>query len=142
MAAVRGRNTVPEIAVRRLVHRMGFRYRLHDARLPGKPDMVFPRLRAVILVHGCFWHGHTCRWGRRPKSNQDFWNEKRATNKRRDRRVVTALRSKGWRVLVVWGCQVRNSDALAKRLADFLAGRDSKVTLSRLRPMAADDIND
>src|SRR4051812_37463047 len=112
MAAVRGANTTPEMVVRRLVHRMGFRYRLHDARLPGKPDLVFPRLQAVILVHGCFWHGHTCRWGRAPKSNQSFWNEKRATNRKRDKRVITGLRTKGWRVLVVWGCQVRDSEAL------------------------------
>ena len=141
MAAVGGANTVPEIVVRRLIHGMGFRYRLHDARLPGKPDLVFPRLRAVILVHGCFWHGHTCRWGRAPKSNQDFWNQKRATNRNRDKRVIATLRTKGWRVLVVWGCQVRDSEALERRLVEFLEGRDSNITLRRLRPMAANEIN-
>ena len=140
MAAVRGTNTVPEIVVRRVVHGMGFRYRLHDAHLRGKPDLVFPRLRAIILVHGCFWHGHTCRWGRTPKSNQGFWDDKRATNRKRDKRVIAAWRRDGWRVLVVWGCQVRDSEGLKSRLLAFFEGRPSNISLSRLRPMAANEI--
>ena len=103
MSRVRGKDTKPEMAVRRLVHRMGFRYRLHVGDLPGKPDMVFPRLCKIILVHGCFWHQHPgC--GRQPKSKMGFWTKKLSQNRERDLRNQQKLRRLGWRILIVWEC--------------------------------------
>lgn len=120
MAAVKSRNTTPELAVRSLVHRLGYRFRLHDARLPGSPDLVLPRHRAAIFVHGCFWHGHRCRRGRRvPQTNRAYWLQKRRRNQERDARAIRALRRRGWRVLVVWECWIAQDD-LAERIAAFL----------------------
>lgn len=121
MSAIRGRDTKPEIVVRSLVHGMGFRYRLHRRDLPGKPDLVFPGLRKVIFVHGCFWHMHDCRYGRvTPATNAAFWSEKRGGNVERDRRHAAELKSAGWRSLVVWECETRESERLARRLRAFL----------------------
>jgi DNA mismatch endonuclease, patch repair protein len=120
MAAVKSRNTTPELAVRSLVHRLGFRFRLHGVDLPGSPDLVLPKHRAVIFVHGCFWHGHSCRRKRpKPQTNVEYWQAKIERNCRRDRRVRRRLRSAGWRVLVVWECQATRDD-LADRLTEFL----------------------
>ena len=121
MAAIRSTNTKPEVLVRRLLHRIGYRYVLHDRRLPGRPDLVFPARRKVILVHGCFWHMHRCRYGRVvPATNASFWHEKRSGNVARDRTVVKALASQGWGVLVTWECQVRDLPSLQDRLVAFL----------------------
>lgn len=121
MAAIRSRDTKPEMAVRRMVHAMGYRFRLHRSDLPGKPDLVLPRHEAVIFVHGCFWHLHNCRTGRvRPKTNAAFWRKKREGNRDRDRRHVRKLRRDGWRVLTVWECQLRDPAKVAERIGAFL----------------------
>lgn len=109
MAAIRGKDTNPEKAVRSLVHRMGYRYRLHAKDLPGKPDLVFPSLRKVIFVHGCFWHRHNrCELARLPKSRLEFWLPKLEANKRRDARCRRALTALGWSSLVIWECELRD----------------------------------
>ena len=123
MARVRSVDTAPEMLVRRLVHRMGYRYRLHRRDLPGTPDLVFPRRRCVIFVHGCFWHQHACPRGTRPTSNHDFWNRKLDSNVRRDRYNTAALRRNGWHVLTVWECETKDLGALTRRLSGFLSGR-------------------
>jgi len=122
MAAVKGKNTTPEIAVRRLAHRLGFRFRLHSTHLPGRPDLVFPRLRKVIFVNGCFWHAHPCKRGKRiPENNRDYWIRKRRRNANRDRRVARELQQLGWEVLTIWECEMRIPDELAERIERFLA---------------------
>lgn len=115
MAAIKGKDTRPELTVRRFLHAMGLRYRLHATGLPGKPDLVFRSRRAVVFVHGCFWHGCPhCRAGRREvKSNADYWRPKLARNQARDLLVRTALDTAGWNVLTIWECQVRDMTALA-----------------------------
>lgn len=102
MSRIHGKNTKPEMIVRRLAHAMGYRFRLHRKDLPGKPDLVFPRLQKVILVHGCFWHLHRCKYGRvTPKTNSEFWQSKREATRARDKRSIRALKALGWDVLVV-----------------------------------------
>lgn len=121
MAAVKGRGTKPEMIVRRLVHGLGYRFRLHRKDLPGKPDLVFAGRRAVIFVHGCFWHGHDCaRGARQPKQNAAYWTAKIARNRARDAQSEGALADAGWRVLTVWECQMTDRAALATRLQGFL----------------------
>jgi DNA mismatch endonuclease, patch repair protein len=120
MAAVKTENTSAEIAVRRLVFAMGYRYRLHKRGLPGRPDLVFPGRRKAIFVHGCFWHGHGCDKGRLPKSRLDYWRPKIEANRERDRRAVSALEAERWRSLVIWQCELKRPAMLAKRLARFL----------------------
>ena len=120
MAAVRQRDTKPELLVRRLAHRMGYRFRLNVRSLPGSPDIVFPRLDKVIFVHGCFWHRHRCKRATTPATRRAFWLKKFAENKERDRRNIRALQRAGWDVLVVWECWTRRPEWLARRLADFL----------------------
>jgi DNA mismatch endonuclease (patch repair protein) len=122
MSRVRSKDTKPELLVRSLVHRMGFRYRLHDRRLPGNPDLVFQSRGKIIFVHGCFWHRHgeRCEFTRWPKSKLDFWRPKLEQNQRRDKIVRKELRKQGWRVLVVWECQLKKSERLAERLRMFL----------------------
>ncbi|WP_181299123.1 very short patch repair endonuclease [Pseudomonas sp. Q2-TVG4-2] len=123
MSLVKGKNTRPEMLVRRLVHGAGFRYRLHDAKLPGKPDLVFSRKRKVIFVHGCFWHRHGgCALARTPKSNKEFWLAKLDGNKARDEVNLRKLHDAGWETLVVWECELRKLDALERRLRAFLTG--------------------
>ena len=107
MASVRSKNTAPEVAVRKALHARGFRYRTHVAKLPGKPDIVLPRFRAAILVHGCFWHGHDCPLFQRPATRRDFWDAKIRRNQERDAEVRNALRVAGWRCLTVWECALR-----------------------------------
>lgn len=122
MRAVKSRDTGPEMKVRRLVHRLGFRYRLYRKDLPGKPDLVFPSKRRVILVHGCFWHGHECARGSRvPVGNREYWIEKIRRNKARDATVVINLRDHGWSPLIIWECELRNVADLEKRIRKFLA---------------------
>ena len=121
MALVRSEDTKPEMAVRRLVHGMGYRYRLHCRDLPGKPDLVFRSRRAVVFVHGCFWHRHEdCPLARLPKSKVEFWTVKLEGNRERDARKVAALKEAGWRVLVVWECELKDKELLAQRLRCFL----------------------
>ena len=121
MAAIRGKNTKPEKAVRSLAHRLGYRYRLHDKKLPGKPDMVFARRRKVIFIHGCYWHMHDCPYGQViPKTNAEFWQTKRLGNVERDKRSFEALTADGWDVLIVWECQLKDTDVLQERLKAFL----------------------
>lgn len=121
MAAIRNVDTKPELIVRRMVHKMGYRYSLHSGNLPGKPDLVLARLKRVILVHGCFWHLHTCRFGRVvPKTNAAFWLQKRKANAARDRRVRRQLKLLGLAVMVVWECQTKQPERLKPRLASFL----------------------
>lgn len=118
MSRIRSRDTMPERAVRSLLHRMGYRFRLHHKGLPGRPDVVLTRYRTVILVHGCFWHRHeACRFAYTPKTRQRFWRSKFSANVARDRVVQAELRKQGWRVVVVWECELRNMERLAKRLA-------------------------
>jgi len=120
MSRIRSKDTGPELAVRRLVHGMGFRFRLHRRDLPGTPDLVFPSRRKAIFVHGCFWHGHQCGRGRMPTTNQEYWVPKIAATKRRDGNSRRLLRIGGWASLVVWECEIRNTEKLAKRIGHFL----------------------
>ncbi|MBM3114244.1 very short patch repair endonuclease [Jeongeupia naejangsanensis] len=121
MALVRAKNTKPELLVRRLVHGMGYRFRLHRRDLPGTPDLVFPGLGKVIFVHGCFWHRHVgCALARLPKSRVDFWLPKLTANAERDARNVRALRRLGWGVLTLWECQLGNTVKLANKIRRFL----------------------
>lgn len=121
MRAVKGKDTTPELVVRRLTHALGYRYRLHGADLPGKPDLVFPGRRKVIFVHGCFWHWHNCRRGRRmPMSRTEYWSQKLGRNQRRDRRHRLALRRAGWQVLVIWECQLKDANKLSRKIQEFL----------------------
>ena len=123
MRAVRGKDTQPEWFVRRLLHGQGYRYRLHDTRLPGKPDLVFASRRKAVFVHGCFWHAHGCRYGQPPKSKLDFWLPKLAANRRRDARQRAQLRALGWSVLTVWQCETRRPESLERKLRRFLDRR-------------------
>ncbi len=121
MRAVKGADTAPELSVRRLAHQIGYRFRLHRKDLPGKPDLVFPRLRKVVFVHGCFWHGHDCaRGARSPKANAEYWRKKIDRNSLRDAANMAALKAKGWRVAVIWECELKEPSQVKRRLARFL----------------------
>lgn len=121
MGRVKGKNTKPEMKVRRLAHALGYRFRLHRKDLPGSPDLVFPGRGRVIFVHGCFWHGHDCpRGSRQPKQNAQYWRAKIARNLERDAQAVSALEGQGWTVLTLWECDLKDGDALAARLQAFL----------------------
>lgn len=122
MSRIRGTNTKPEIAVRSMLHRMGYRFRLHRRDLPGTPDIVLPGRSTAIFVHGCFWHGHACKRTKMPKSREDYWGEKIATNRRRDRRKRRQLRALGWNAIVVWECELKRPDRLAAKLRKALGG--------------------
>lgn len=122
MQSVGTKNTAPEIAVRRLLHRAGYRYTLHAAKLPGRPDIVFPARRKMIFVHGCFWHGHNCPRGQPPKSRTDFWQAKLDRNKQRDSYVIERLEQMGWKSCVVWQCETKDPTFLLSRLRKFLEG--------------------
>lgn len=130
MSLVRNKNTKPELSVRRLVHGMGFRYRLHRQALPGKPDLVFSSRRKVIFVHGCFWHRHPeagCPLARLPKSRLDFWLPKLAKNRERDEVEQAELRRLGWDSLVVWECELRDMERLKSKILEFLIGEKHEV---------------
>ena len=125
MAAIRGKDTKPELTVRSIAHRLGFRFRLHAADLAGKPDLVFRSRRAVVFVHGCYWHSHTCKRGRStPATNVAFWKSKRLRTRERDRAVIARLRRTGWRVLVIWECQLTRGrlPGLTEKLLRHLQG--------------------
>lgn len=121
MAAIRSKDTRPELVVRRLAHAMGFRYRLHDRRLPGKPDMTFPAKRKIIFVHGCFWHQHGCAASHLPRTNESYWLPKLERNQERDIEHLAALRLAGWKCLVIWECQISSPASLRRRLLRFLS---------------------
>jgi DNA mismatch endonuclease, patch repair protein len=123
MAGIKGKDTKPELVVRHGLHALGFRYLLHDHRLPGKPDMVLPRWHAAIFVHGCFWHGHDCPLFRWPGTRQDFWRQKIGRNQERDAEVEAALDRAGWRMLKIWECSIKG------------AGR---IGVEKVLPLAAD----
>ena len=125
MASVGQKDTGPEMSVRRLLHRMGYRYALHRRDLPGRPDLVFAPRRQVVFVHGCFWHGHGCRKGRLPKSRVQYWRNKIDKNKARDALSVSLLEAIGWRVCVVWQCDTTDTESLKERLDRFLDGDSS-----------------
>lgn len=129
MSGIRSKNTKPELLVRRLLHRRGFRYRLHVSGLPGKPDLVFPKYHAVVFVHGCFWHGHECKLFRMPGTRTEFWKRKITGNRQRDRRESKALAKLGWRIAIVWECALRGSNAdpenAVEKLAAWLAGNSA-----------------
>jgi DNA mismatch endonuclease, patch repair protein len=121
MAAIKSRNTKPEMRVRSILHALGYRYRLHRKDLPGKPDIVLPKHRTVIFVHGCFWHCHECRWGSViPKTRVEFWKEKRAGNVARDEKHRAALESAGWHVVTIWECQSKSEEGLRALLTSEL----------------------
>jgi len=122
MSNIRGKDTKPELIVRKMVHAMGFRYRLYRSDLPGKPDLVFPRLKKVIFIHGCFWHMHSCRYGQvKPATNPTFWETKRLSNKKRDNVKTKKLRQMGWSILVIWECHTKDLNKLSKRISSFLS---------------------
>ena len=126
MALIPGKDTRPEMRVRRLAHGMGYRYRLHRSELPGRPDMVFPGQRKVIFIHGCYWHRHddpSCKLARLPKSRLDFWVPKLEANRVRDRRNMESLKGLGWGVLVVWECETRNDEVVKEKINTFLDPR-------------------
>ena len=124
MSRIRGKNTKPELTLRSLLHRQGFRFRLHGRELPGRPDIVFPRHKAVVFVHGCFWHRHKgCKGATVPKSHRKFWADKFARNMANDRKHVRRLRRRGWKVLVVWECQLRRPEQVFSRRNTLLSSR-------------------
>jgi len=131
MSRIRGKDSQPELALRRVLHRLGLRYLLHDNRLPGKPDIVFPRHKAVVFVHGCFWHRHGgCKIATTPKSNTPFWLEKFGKNTARDKRNMEALQASGWRVFVAWECELApaaRAQATGERLAKLIHGEAGDV---------------
>jgi len=128
MSLIRGKDSSPEMKLRRLVHGMGFRYRLHVKDLPGKPDLVFPSRRAVIFMHGCFWHRHPgCKLARMPKSKLDFWRPKLEGNRERDLRNQEMLKKLGWHVLVIWECEMENVEKVSNKVREFLQGLEGKT---------------
>lgn len=134
MRAVKSKNTSPELKVRSLLHRAGYRFRLHNKALPGNPDLVFPGRNAILFVHGCFWHGHSCKRGARsPKSNARYWAEKIGKNRKRDTKHRAALRSAGWRVFTIWECEL-NDSTLLRRLTKMLGPNPKETRNGARRP--------
>lgn len=134
MSRIRGRDTKPEMLIRRGLHARGLRFRLHRRDLPGRPDIVLPSRKAVLFVHGCFWHGHDCPLFRMPATRPDFWREKIAANRLRDAAAVAALSGLGWRVSVVWECALRGAgrlspEILLDRLVEFIAGTEPLIEI-------------
>lgn len=124
MSRIRSKDTKPEVAVRKLLHSMGFRFRLHRRDLPGCPDIVLPKYKKIIFVQGCFWHGHNCRLASKPKSNSTYWSNKILMNQTRDARNINSLRTAGWDVLELWECDVRRWEEIEKVLREFLIGTE------------------
>ena len=122
MRQIKSKDTRPEMSVRRLVFGLGYRYRLHRKTLPGKPDLAFVGRKKAIFVNGCFWHGHTCKNGRMPKTNRDFWVPKIERNKERDANALAALEAMGWQALTIWECEIKSSEDLPQRIRRFLDG--------------------
>lgn len=137
MAGIRGRDTAPELIVRRIAHGMGLRFRLHRKDLPGRPDLVFPRHRLAVFVHGCFWHQHSgCPYAHVPKTNTLYWTEKFARNVTRDRYAEDALEALGWKVLVIWECETMDKEEVRQRLLAVVhRDRDAAVGRSHVSPL-------
>jgi DNA mismatch endonuclease (patch repair protein) len=131
MSRIRGKNTNPELIVRRLLHSLGYRFRLHRKDLPGKPDIVLPSRRIAIFVHGCFWHAHGCKIGQPPKSRLEFWGPKLQRNRERDAQNIQALEALGWTALTIWQCETRDGAALEKLLIDELPRPVRKIPIDR-----------
>ncbi len=129
MRAIRSVGMKPELAVRRLVHGLGYRYRLHRADLAGKPDLVFVARRKVVFVHGCFWHDHGCKLSHLPKSNRAYWEPKLKRNKARDETNLKALRAQGWKVFIVWECETKDVERLTRNLERFLSDHRSRRSI-------------
>jgi DNA mismatch endonuclease (patch repair protein) len=122
MAGIKGKSTKPELAVRRMAHQLGYRFRLHSKDLPGSPDLVFPRLKLAVFVHGCFWHRHeACRYAYSPKTNVEFWDRKFKNNVLRDIRAKEGLEDMGWRVAIIWECETQDPVDLRKTVSAILA---------------------
>lgn len=137
MAAIRGRDTTPEVAVRKILHRLGYRFRLHRRDLPGTPDIVLPRYRSVIFVHGCFWHRHPgCRFTTNPKTRREFWENKFRQNVERDSRQQAELAAINWLSIVVWECELREPEVLANRV-DTVLKQNAPDSVSRTNRVAA-----
>lgn len=135
MSGIRGKDTIPELIVRKALHSMGFRYRLHAKELPGKPDIVLPKYSAVVFVHGCFWHGHSCPLFKMPSTRPEFWRDKISRNCSNDARAFAALRADGWRVAVIWECALKGKNEkgvadVAGRVAGWLHGTDAAIEVS------------
>lgn len=123
MKSVRSQNTTPELAVRRILFRLGYRYRLNRKDLPGRPDLVFPGRRKIVFIHGCFWHGHDCKAGnKQPKTNEAYWTRKLQRNKERDQLNYQRLAELGWQILTVWECELKDTSSLERKLIAFLEG--------------------
>ena len=121
MSAIKSKNTKPEIAVRKLLHSMGYRFRLHRKDLPGSPDIVLPKYKTVIFVHGCFWHRHqNCKYASNPKTRREFWEKKFKENIERDKKTQEKLKNLGWKTKIVWECEIKKQDKLIKKIEDFL----------------------
>lgn len=142
MSGIRAKNTKPELIIRKALHAAGFRYRLHVRNLPAKPDLVFPKYAAVVLIHGCFWHGHDCRYFKIPQTRTEFWQEKINTNAQRDRKQLGELRALGWRILVIWECATRKCDASqSAMLIDYISNWlimgdcDSQIDETGIKPL-------
>jgi len=120
MSRIKSKDSVPELGLRSLIHRMGYRFRLHRKSLPGTPDLVFPAKEKVIFLHGCFWHGHICKKEKMPKTRVSYWEEKIVANRKRDRRCLRELRKMGWQTLIVWECDLKHSDKLMAKIKKFL----------------------
>jgi DNA mismatch endonuclease (patch repair protein) len=121
MSQIKGKNTRPEIKLRKLIFSLGYRYRLHVTKLPGKPDLVFPGRKKVIFLHGCFWHSHACKYGNvKPVTNSLFWEEKRSGTKTRDMKNIVDLETAGWKTLVVWECQLKDENSIRETITKFL----------------------
>lgn len=135
MSCIRSGNTKPELILRKILHKTGFRYRLHDSGIPGKPDLVFPRYHAVLFVHGCFWHGHVCPFFRLPGTRTEFWKNKIQKNRERDMRVRNLLLEKGWRVATVWECTFRSKpksfiENRMKQMIDWIKSDSREIEIS------------
>lgn len=135
MSCIRSTNTKPEILVRSLLHRKGFRFRIHDSMLPGKPDIVLPKHRAVIFVNGCFWHGHDCRLFKMPATKREFWQNKIEKNRNNDKRSLKILISAGWRVATVWECSMKGpfrlqETTLVEKLVTWISGKDGRLEIT------------
>ena len=134
MAGIRGKDTKPEIFLRRGLHRLGFRFRLHVNDLPGRPDLVFPKYRAVLFAQGCFWHGHDCHLFKWPASREDFWRDKISRNRENDARVIAALEADGWRVAQAWECALKgktriDEQDILRKLADWIRSDSATITI-------------
>lgn len=128
MSRIKSGNTKPELVVRSLLHSMGYRFRLHRKDLPGKPDIVLPKYRSVIFVHGCFWHRHhKCKYAYNPKSNMDFWQKKFKANIERDVRVIKELKDLGWNILIVWECEIKDMEILKNKIYKFLENNNENL---------------